>query len=80
MAINYPYKRSFTGGNMKDLETKLELALKEIERLKQENHQLKQKLADITKDDSPFCFIEVTKQIIRMEFIFTSKRNVLKTS
>jgi hypothetical protein len=50
--INYPYQLSFTGGNMKDLERKLELALKEIESLIQENYQLKQKLADITKDDS----------------------------
>ena len=37
---------------MNDLARKLELALKEIERLNQENHQLKQKLAVITKDDS----------------------------
>jgi hypothetical protein len=37
---------------MKGLESKLELALKEIERLNQVNHQLKQKLADITNDDS----------------------------
>ncbi|BBH22429.1 helicase [Paenibacillus baekrokdamisoli] len=37
---------------MKDLEKRLVLALKEIERLNQENHQLKQKFADITKDDS----------------------------
>lgn len=36
---------------MKDLEKKLELALNEIERLNQENHQLRQQLADITKDD-----------------------------
>lgn len=37
---------------MKNLERKLELALKEIERLNQENHQLKKKIADMTNDDS----------------------------
>lgn len=37
---------------MKDLERKLELALKEIKRLNEENQQLKQKLAALTKENS----------------------------
>jgi superfamily II DNA or RNA helicase len=37
---------------MKDIERKLELALKEIERLNRENRQMKQRLDDITIDDS----------------------------
>ncbi|WP_208629808.1 TOTE conflict system archaeo-eukaryotic primase domain-containing protein [Paenibacillus ferrarius] len=39
---------------MKDLELELELALKEIERLNHENHQLKQRVAELIKDDSMF--------------------------
>ena len=37
---------------MNDLAKKLELALKEIERLNQENQLLKQKLAELTKDET----------------------------
>jgi superfamily II DNA or RNA helicase len=59
---------------MNDLARKLELALKEIERLNQENHQLKQKLADITKDDSedvnfslPHVAIVMNEPIVKIE-------------
>ncbi|MEW9701967.1 DEAD/DEAH box helicase family protein [Paenibacillus sp. SI8] len=47
---------------MTDLERKFELALKEIERLKQENEQLKQKLAGNSKDH-----LDITEPVIKIE-------------
>lgn len=58
---------------MKDLERKLELALKEIERLNQENHQLKQKLANISKSNSEIADLS-RPSVIKDVFVINGRR------